>query len=109
MIAPMKWVGDSLRGLSTMRRMQWTLSMLAIVGCLWSVASIHSHDDGLYALDSVCISCDLEDIASHGAVTAIVLRLRSKLSHIQPAVSQAARYIAVARASDSIRAPPVFS
>ena len=109
MIAPMKWIGDSLRGLSIMRRMQWMLSILAVVACLWSVASIHSHDDGMYALESACISCDLEDIASHGAAVIVALRSTPNLSHIEPTASQAALHVAVARVTDSIRAPPAFS
>jgi hypothetical protein len=109
MIAPMKWVGYSLRGLNTMRRMQWMLSMLAIVGCLWSVANVHSHDDGLHVLESACISCDLEDIASHGAAVTIALRSTPNLSYIEPVASQTALYVAVARVSAPIRAPPVFS
>ncbi len=109
MVRAMRWIGDSLRGLSSVRRMQWMFSMLAIVGCIWSVATVHSHDDGLHALDSACISCDLEDIVSHGAVAVAILRPASNLTHIQPAASQAIGYIAVARVSNSIRAPPVFS
>ncbi len=105
----MKWVGNSLHGLNTMRRMQWMLSMLAVVACLWSVASIHSHDDGLHALDSACISCDLEDAVTHGAAVAIALCVAPNLSHTEPVASQPVLHIAVARASALIRAPPVFS
>jgi len=109
MMRRMKWIGDNLRGLNSLRRMQWTLSMLAFVGCLWSVASIHSHEAGLHALDSACISCDLEDIVSHGAVVDVVASPLSALTSIEPIASQSALFIAAARASDFIRAPPVFS
>lgn len=109
MVTPMKWIGDSLRGLNTMRRMQWMFSMLAIVGCLWSVASIHSHNDGLHALDSACISCDLEDVASHGKAVTVAFSLISNLSHIEPDAFQTALYAAATRLSGTIRAPPVFS
>ena len=105
----MKWFGDSLRGLHAMRRLQWICSMLAVVGCLYSVASIHNHDDGLHALDSACISCDLEDVASHGAATSLVFAATANLAHIEPGISQAAAYVAVMRISAFIRAPPVYS
>jgi len=103
----MNWIGNSLHSLNTLRRMQWMLSMLAVVACLWSVASIHSHDDGLHALDSACISCDFEDVASHGV--AVALCVPPSLSHIEPVAFQPALHVAVARTSAPIRAPPVFS
>jgi hypothetical protein len=109
MIAIMKRIGEKLRGLNTMCRMQWMLSMLAIIGCLWSVAGIHSHDDGLHALESACISCDLEDITSHGAAAAAMQCSKSNISHNEPVVSPAAFIIAVRSATAPIRAPPSYS
>jgi len=105
----MKWFGDSLRGLNAMRRLQWTCSMLAVVGCLYAVASIHSHDDGLHALSGSCVSCSLEDVVAHGAAASVVFDATLNLSHIESAISQAAVYVAVASISALIRAPPVFS
>ncbi|RLL52233.1 hypothetical protein D8Y20_07455 [Mariprofundus sp. EBB-1] len=105
----MKSFGDSLRSLSAMRRLQWICSMLAVVGCLYAVASIHSHDDGLHALGGSCISCSLEDVAAHGAAPSVVFDATANLSHIDSAISQAAAYVAVASISALIRAPPFFS
>lgn len=109
MIAPMKWRELSLQGVKTMRRMQWMLSMLAVAICLYSVASIHSHDDGLYALDSACISCDLENVTSHSAAVSVVPARLSDLSDIEPAVSQVSLTIAATRSAAPIRAPPIYS
>jgi len=109
MLAPMKRFIDSLRGLNAVSRMQWMVSMLAIVGCLWSAGTVHNHDGGLYALDSVCISCDLEDLVAHGAAVTTTVAITSSLSHIEPAVSAAAYHVTAARAAASIRAPPFFS
>jgi hypothetical protein len=92
-----------------MHRVQWMLSMLAIVGCLWSVASIHSHDDGLHALESGCISCDFEDVVSHGTVVAIAQRSTSNLSQIKPVASQSALNVAAKATTAPIRAPPIIS
>ena len=109
MIAPMKWIGDDLRGLNSLRRVQWMLSMLAIVVCLWSVATLHSHDAGLHALDSACISCDLEDITSHGATVTVAVAAAPGLSYIEQVIPPVTAYLAAARIAAPIRAPPVFS
>lgn len=83
--------------------------MLAIASCLFSAAAIHSHDDGLHALDSHCISCDLEDVTSHGAAITAVQIAASNLSQIVPAAFQAAQFIAVGSPATAIRAPPFYS
>jgi len=95
--------------LSAMARMQWTLSMLAIVACLFSVGSIHSHDSGLHSLDSACISCDLEDLSSHGATVAASPASTENISFIEPAVSMAEVHITAVDKAAPIRAPPFSS
>lgn len=109
MIAPMQWREISLQGVKTLRRTQWMLSMLAVAICLYSVASIHSHDDGLYALDSVCISCDLEDVTSHSAAVSVVPARSSDLSAIEPAAFQQPAAVVATRSAAPIRAPPIYS
>ena len=109
MIAAMIWSELSLHGVKTMRRMQWMLSMLAVAICLYSVADIHSHDDGLHALDSACISCDLEDVTSHGAAVSAVPTRSLDLSDIEPAVSQQLITVESRRSATPIRAPPISS
>ena len=105
----MKRIEVSLNGVSAMTRMQWILSMLAIVACLFSVGSVHSHDNGLHALDSACISCDLEDLSSHGAAVTGSSTSTENLALIEPAVSMATVHILAAHKSAPIRAPPIFS
>lgn len=109
MIAAMKRSEVSLHGVKAMRRMQWMLSMLAIVACLLSVASVHSHDSGLHALDSACISCDLEDVTSHGAAVSALPTKALDLSDIEPAVSQQSITVEATRSTAPIRAPPIHS
>jgi len=109
MIAAMKRSDINIFGTNAMARLQWTLSMLAIVACLFSVASVHSHESGLHALDSACISCDLEDVTSHGATVIAASATTENLSSIQPVAIQASGFTAVANSAASIRAPPLFS
>ena len=83
--------------------------MLAIVGCLYSIASIHHHDDGIHALDNACISCDLEDITTHGGSVSAALQHATDLSHVVPTVSQSSITVALTRSATPIRAPPLYS
>jgi len=94
---------------SVIPRMQWMLSMLAIIACLYSVGSVHSHEDGLHALDNVCISCDLEDVSSHGAACSDASTSKENLALIEPAASLAVGQITAAKNSTPIRASPALS
>jgi len=109
MIAAMKRSEVSLHGVNAMRRMQWMFSMLAIVACLLSVGSLHSHDSGLHALDSACISCDLEDVTSHGAAVSALPTKSLDLSDIVSVGSQQSITVAATRSTTPIRAPPIYS
>jgi len=109
MIAAMKRSDINIFGTNAMARLQWTLSMLAIVACLFSVASVHSHESGLHALDSACISCDLEDVTSHGATVISASATTENLSSIEPAASLAFVHITAVKNSTPIRAPPTHS
>lgn len=101
----MKW---SALNLKVKGRMQWMLSMLAVVACLFSIASIHHHESGFHALDDACISCDLEDVSSHGVVLSIVSRETGGLSCIMPDQFRSSLLIASVSNPDSIRAPPAL-
>ncbi|NWF38882.1 hypothetical protein F3F96_07005 [Mariprofundus sp. NF] len=105
----MIWSEVNLKGVNTMRRMQWMLSMLAIVVCLFSVGSLHSHESGLHVLDSACISCDLENVTSHGAAISAVPTKSLDLSDVAAVVSQQSITVATTRSSAPIRAPPIYS
>jgi len=108
-MAAMKRLATKIRAMNSMHRLQWFFAMLAIAGCLFSVATIHSHDDGLHALESHCISCDLEDVTSHGAVVTLLQAVAPTSSHIEPLVLKAAVVIAARPAGAPIRAPPFYS
>jgi len=109
MIAAMKRVAANIRALNSMHRMQWLFAVLAIAGCLFSASAVHSHEDGLHALGSHCISCDLEDVTSHGATTAVRQATIPNLAQIEPAAFQRTFFIAVRSSAASIRAPPFYS
>jgi len=40
-----------------------------MLSCLIAASQLHAHEAGLHDVEHACISCDLEDIVSHGAVT----------------------------------------
>jgi len=102
----MSSISASLQHLNAMQRMQWMLSVLAIVACLYSVDSVHSHEAGLHSLDSACISCDLEDGSSHGATFADASTSTENLAFIEPAASLAVVHVAAAKNRTHIRATP---
>jgi len=83
--------------------------VLAIVACLYSVGSVHSHEAGLHSLDSACISCDLEDVSSHGATFADASTSTENLAFIEPAASLAVVHVTASKNSAPIRAPPTHS
>ncbi|NWF37417.1 hypothetical protein F3F93_11775 [Mariprofundus sp. KV] len=105
----MQWSEVSLHGVNLMRRMQWMLSMLAIAVCLFSVGSLHSHESGLHALESACVSCDLEDVTSHSAAVSVAPTQSLDLSDITSAVSKQSITVAATRSATPIRAPPIYS
>jgi len=102
----MKWTGANL---NAMRRMQWMLSMLAVVACLWSVGSVHSHDAGLHSQDSACISCDLEDVTSHGTLFSSYSVATENLVLIKATDFWSERHVTAVKNSAPIRAPPNLS
>ncbi len=101
--------GSSSLTQGSTQRMQWMLSMVALLLCLWSVASVHSHESGLHTLGDSCISCNLEDVTAHGSGITLVVQPNPNLSFIEPTRSFAALRAAAARAAAPIRAPPLFS
>ena len=51
------------------RHLQLFLSSLALALCLYSVSSLHQHESGYHVAQSDCVSCDIETLLAHGAVT----------------------------------------
>jgi len=79
-----------------------------MLGCLLAATQLHAHETGLHDIDHGCISCDLEDVLSHGAVPETVFSLKADM-HIAE-VAFYAGYNHSARSSFiSIRAPPLHS
>jgi len=95
-------------GLELIGKFKLLLGMLAMLGCLLAATQLHAHEAGLHDIDHACISCDLEDVLSHGAVPALLFSLNA-----QPAESVITAYIThaytVSQSFSSIRAPPLHS
>ncbi|WP_072659551.1 hypothetical protein [Mariprofundus micogutta] len=92
-----------------MHRMPWGLSMLALVACLWSAGSIHSHEAGLHSAESACISCDLEDISTHGAALSVSAAVTEPPFMLEPVAFQPSMFIVKTGSSLLVRAPPSIS
>jgi len=71
-----------------------------------AASQLHAHETGLHDIDHACISCDLEDVFSHGAIPSSPFSLKT-----QPVESKTAAYTTytytISQSFSSIRAPPL--
>ena len=80
--------------------------MLAMLGCLLAASQLHAHEAGLHDVDHACISCDLEDIVSHGAVPVSTFALKTDVQS-SDVVFYRSYTFTPAFSFSSIRAPPL--
>jgi thiamine monophosphate kinase len=79
-----------------------------MLGCLLAATQVHAHQSGLHDINHTCISCDLEDIAAHGAAPTATFALAVQASDIE--VHLYTSCVSATHLSfSSIRAPPLFS
>lgn len=84
------------------------LNMLAMLGCLLAASQLHAHETGLHDVDHACISCDVEDIAAHGAAPTAFFLFQQQLLTTEVFVCLSSLPVQVT-AFGTIRAPPYFS
>ncbi|MFC1536701.1 hypothetical protein ACFL19_00440 [Pseudomonadota bacterium] len=89
-------------------RVKLLLSTIAMLGCLMAASQLHAHESGLHDIDHACISCDLEDVVSHGAVTSAIFSLEMALQESED-VAYASHACTSLLSFSSIRAPPSHS
>lgn len=90
-----------------LKQLQWMLSALAIVVCLYSTSIVHYHETGFHAAETDCISCNLEEVTAHGS---ILSKSPAHPSHFVEAAHKALVEISFAKAVDIVfeaRAPPL--
>jgi len=90
-----------------LKQLQWLLSALAIVVCLYSTSSVHYHEAGFHAAGTGCISCNLEELTAHGS---ILSKTPSHPSHFEEIPHIALARISFAKAINVVfkaRAPPL--
>ena len=95
----------TLLELSLVNKFKLLLSMVALLGCLLAASQLHAHEAGLHDIDHICLSCDLEDVASHGIapenLSSLTVLLQDSL-----ATSQNRCFKVLCQSFSQIRAPP---
>ena len=84
------------------------LGLLAISGVLLAASQLHVHETGLHDIDHACISCDLKDLVSHGAVPVSLFFLNAQQTEGEK-TAYTEYYHTVSCSFGSIRAPPLHT
>jgi len=95
--------------LQHLKSFQVVLSTMAMVVCLYAASSLHQHESGYHALQSNCVSCDIESLVTHG-VAASHINLKTPNFISIPYSSDSPRLINTSISlAYTARAPPFSS
>jgi len=89
-------------------KLKFVLSIVALLGCLMAAAEVHAHETGLHDVEHTCLSCDFEDVVSHGVAVSFTPPLKLS-AHEQSEYLYYSSYFDFNGYKYRIRAPPHIS